>query len=138
VFLFWPVDNMAGQRPGEKPAERKMAFTYGLNTISGLGSGGGKLALTSGGSTRPGGEFTVTAYVKDAEDGQVVTLMLPEGFSFVKGHEESKTIEKGGSLVQVSWRVRSGPKEGEFPLEARSGGARATRSVRIRAEGLLD
>jgi hypothetical protein len=138
VFLFWTVDNMAGRQPGEKPAERKMAFTYGLNTISGLGSGGGKLALTSGAGTRPGGEFTVTAYVKDAEDGQVVTLELPDGFAFAKGHEESKTIEKGGSLVQVSWRVRAGLKEGEFPVQARSGGARATRSIRIRAEGLLD
>jgi hypothetical protein len=132
VFLFWTSDQM---NPGDV---RKMAFTYGLNTISGVGGGGGKIALTSGGSTRPGGEFTVTAYVKDAEDGQVVKLTLPEGFSFVKGHEAEKTIDKGGSLVQVSWRVRSGPKEGEFTLEATSAGARATRSVQIRSAGILD
>ncbi|HEX5270602.1 MAG TPA: hypothetical protein VFW33_08960, partial [Gemmataceae bacterium] len=126
VFLFWAYDQMP---PGET---RKMAFTYGLNTVSGVGGGDGKLALTSGGSTRPGGEFTVTAYVKDAADGQVVKLTLPEGFSFVKGHEAEKTVETGGQLAQVSWRVRSGPREGEFTLEASSGGARATRSVRIR------
>jgi hypothetical protein len=132
VFLFWAYQEM---NPGDA---RKMAFTYGLNTISGVGGGDGKLALTSGGSTRPGGEFTVTAYVKDAEDGQVVRLTLPEGFSFVKGHEAEKKIEQGNKLVQVSWRVRSGPKEGEYTLEATSGGARASRSLRLRSEGLLD
>jgi hypothetical protein len=132
VFLYWAVDEM---NPGDV---RKLAFTYGLNTISGVAGGEGKLALTSGGSTRPGDEFTVTAYVKNAEDGQVVTLTLPPGFSFAKGHEADKKIEKGGDLAQVSWRVKSGPKEGEFTLEAASGGARATRAVRIRAGGLLD
>jgi hypothetical protein len=131
VFLFWANEQMnAGD-------VRKMAFTYGLNAISGGGAGGdGKIALTSGGSTRPGGEFTVTAYVKDAEDGQVVKLDLPDGFEFVKGHEAEKMIQGGGSLTQVSWRVRSGKKDGDFTLEATSGAARATLTLRIRQEGL--
>ena len=73
-----------------------------------------------------------------AEDGQTVKLALPQGFSFVKGHEAEKKIDKGGGLVQVSWHVKAGPKEGEFTLEATSGGARATRTVRIRMGGLLD
>ncbi len=131
VFLFWAYAQMNSED------KREMAFTYGLNTISGAGTGGdGKIALTSGGSTRPGGEFTVTAYVKDAEDGQVVKLILPAGFEFLNGHEAEKTIQGGGELAQVSWRVRSGKKEGDFTLEATSGAARANLSLRIRQEGL--
>ncbi len=136
VVLYWPYVRM-----DEHGAPRNMAFTYGLNSISGVsGSGGGgdgKIALTSGGSTRPGREFTVTAYVKDPKEGQVVELILPKGFSFAKGHEAKKTVEGGnGNLAQVSWRVRSG-QEGEHTLEAVSGAARATLTLRIRDEGLF-
>ena len=52
---------------------------------------------------RPGREFTVTAYVKDPQEGQVVRLLLPEGFSFGAGHEAEKKVEhlptrkRGGS-----------------------------------------
>jgi hypothetical protein len=132
IFLFWPTENM---NAGEV---RRMAFTYGLNTISGVGGSGGdgKIALTSGGSTRPGGEFTVTAYVKDAEDGQVVRLKLPDGFEFVKGHAAEKKVQGGGKLVQVSWRVRAAKKEGEYVVEGTTGTSRATLTLRIRDEGI--
>src|SRR5205085_1901346 len=81
--------------------------------------GAGKIALTTGGGTRPDQDFTVTAYVKDPQDGQVVKLILPDGFSFAKGHDAEKTVEKGkGGLAQVSWRVHSARKAGEYVLEA--------------------
>jgi hypothetical protein len=135
VVLYWAYDPM---NAGEV---RKMAFTYGLNTISsagGMGSGGGdgKIALTTGGSTRPGREFTVTAYVKEPQEGQTVRLILPEGFSFAKGHDAEKKVEGGGDLSQVSWRVRSGKKEGDFLLEAASGASRTSLKLSIREESL--
>ncbi len=135
VVLYWAYEEM------EAGSTRKMAFTYGLNSISGVAGGGnagdGKIALTTGGSMRPGREFTVTAYVKDPQPGQVVTLILPAGFSFAKGNDADKKIEKAsGGLAQVSWRVRSG-KEGEHVLEAASGRARATLSIRIHEEGIF-
>jgi len=136
VVLYWAYESTDGG------ATRKMAFTYGLNSISGVGgmgttAGDGKIALTSGGSTRPGGEFTVTAYVKDPKEGQMVKLILPPDFSFVKGHDAEKKVEGGsGGLAQVSWRVRAG-KAGEHVLEAVSGGARATLSLRISDEGIF-
>src|SRR6516165_3737442 len=100
VALYWPYEPM---KPG---AVRRLAFTYGLGSVG--AEGGGQIALTTGGSTRPGREFTVTAYVKDPKDGQVVRLVLPDGFSFAAGHEAEKRIEGvAGNLAQVSWRVRS-------------------------------
>jgi hypothetical protein len=129
VFLFWAYDTM------EPEQKRQLAFTYGLNTISGVGGGDGKIALTSGGSTRPGGVFTVTAYVKDAQDGQVVSLKLQDGFEFARGHTADKKVQ-GGKLVQVSWRVRAAKKEGEYVLEGTTGTSRATLPLRVRDEGI--
>lgn len=128
VTLYWAYRVM---NPGEK---RQMAFTYGLNTISGLEAGAqgdGRLALTAGGDFRPGREFTVTAYVKNPQPGQVVTLKLPAGFAFATGHQAEQAIKGGGEYNQVSWRVRAGPAGGHT-LEAESGGARATYRVQVR------
>jgi hypothetical protein len=129
VALYWPYEPM---KPG---AVRRLAFTYGLGSVG--AEGGGQIALTTGGSTRPGREFTVTAYVKDPKDGQVVRLVLPDGFSFAAGHEAEKRIEGvAGNLAQVSWRVRSAGKAGEYVIEAASGAARASLTFRTRDEGL--
>jgi hypothetical protein len=141
VVIYWAYQKMNGAEAGHSGDVRDFAFTYGLNSISGLdgGPGGdGRIALTTGGSTRPGREFTVTAYVKNPNEEQTVKLILPEGFAFAKGHQAEKKVEgvKDG-LAQVSWRVRASQKEGEYTLEATSGPARATKSVRIREEGLF-
>jgi hypothetical protein len=129
VVLYWPYRTMA---PGEV---RRMAFTYGLGSV-GAGGGNGTLALTTGGSTRPGREFTVTAYVKEPKDGQVVRLILPDGFSFASGHEAEKRVEAGGNLAHVSWRVRSASRAGQYVIEATSGAERAALKFRTRDEGL--
>jgi predicted Ser/Thr protein kinase len=133
VVLYWPYQMM---NDGEV---RKMAFTYGLNAISGASGGGGdgKIALTTGGSTRPGREFTVTSYVKEPREGQVVKLILPAGFDFAKGHGAEKRVERvHGNLAQVSWRVRTASKEGDYVLEAVSGATRTTLTLRLRDAGL--
>jgi serine/threonine protein kinase len=124
VFLFWADDQM---NPG---GVRKVAFTYGLNTVSGVG---GKVALTSGGNIQPGGEFTVMAYVKDAENGQSVRLGLPPGFSFAEGQAPVKRIE-GISLGIVSWRVKAPNKAGEYVLEAEYGDSRTDLGLRLRGK----
>jgi hypothetical protein len=130
VLLYWAYKAM---RPDEV---RKLAFTYGLGSV-GAGGGDGKIALTTGGSTRPGREFIVTAYVKEPKEGQVVRLILPEGFAFARGHEAEKKIEgTGGNLAQVSWRVRSASREGQYVIEAVSGASQAALTFRTRDEGL--
>jgi hypothetical protein len=136
IVLYWASASM---NPDEV---RKMAFTYGLNSISSVGEeggearGDGKIALTTGGSLRPNREFTATVYVKDPKEGQTVRLILPEGFAFVKGHEAEKKVEAGRDLSQVSWKVRAGSKEDEFKLQATSGAAHTSLKIRIRDEGL--
>jgi hypothetical protein len=124
VALYWAEVEM---NPGEK---RQMAFTYGLNTISGEG-GEVPLGLTAGGDFRPGHDFTVTAYVKKPQPGQAVRLGLPAGLNFAPGSEAEQKVEQGGDYTQVSWRVRAAAA-GDYALEATSGGARATYPVKVR------
>src|SRR5262249_4467524 len=134
LVLYWAYQDM---NDGDS---RQMAFTYGLGSISGTGGSGtagdGKIALTAGGSMRPGKEFTVTASVNGPKNHQEVKVTLAEGVTFAKGQVAEKHVEsiKDGRGL-VSWLVRS-DKEGLFKLEAESGSARATLEVRIRAEGL--
>jgi hypothetical protein len=128
VVLYWAYDDM---NPGHV---REMAFTYGLNAVS---SGDGQIGLTVGGSFKPGGEFTVTAYVKDPKPGQKVKLDLPSGLVLLEGESAEKDIEPGGDYSQVSWRVRA-DAIGTFRATVTSGLDRESSSVRITDKGLLD
>ncbi len=130
VTLYWAYEAM---NPGEK---RRLAFTYGLNTISTVGEGGdGRLALTAGGDFRPGREFTVTAYVKRPDPDQAVRLRLPDGFGFAEGQEADEKVKGGGDYSQVSWRVRAGAA-GNHTLEAESKGSRASYRVQVRERSI--
>jgi hypothetical protein len=127
VTLYWDYRRT---EPGEV---REMAFSYGLNAISGAGGGGagGPLALTVAGSFRAGNEFTATAFVKAARPGQRVRLTLPgSGLEFADGESAEKETPESGAITQVSWRVRS-TREGTFTLAADAGGARAEYRVKI-------
>jgi hypothetical protein len=128
VALYWTYMLM---NPGET---REMAFTYGLNAVS--SSGGGQLGLTVGGSFKPGGEFTVTAYVKDAQPNQRVALTLPPGLALADGETAEHAAEAGG-LTQVSWRVKA-ERIGIFTPRVTSGLIQETCIVRISDKGLYD
>jgi hypothetical protein len=130
VVLYWPTIKM---NPHEK---RVLAYTYGLNRLSGESSGNAKLSLTSGGSFRPGNVFTVTAYVNDATKGQAIDLKLPEGLELVEGEQPSKKITEDAAVAQVAWKIRS-KKAGDFALEVFSGGVREVYKVAIREGGLF-
>jgi hypothetical protein len=131
VALYW---NERELQPGER---RDMAFTYGLNRIAKSGPAGSRLGLTAGGRFRPGGEFTLTAYIKNPEDGQRVKLEdLPDGLRLLEGQDPEQVVRKGGEYSQVSWRIRA-EKVGGFQVEATSGAARATYTVRIREANLF-
>jgi hypothetical protein len=130
VFLYWPERSTA---PG---AVRHMAFTYGLGTIA-VSGGESTLGLTAGGSFRPGGVFTVTAYVKNPQDGQKVKLALPDGLSLAAGEQAEQRVETGGAYSQVSWRVRA-DRLGDYTVRANSGGHEARTRVRIKNSGIFD
>jgi hypothetical protein len=123
VALYWPEREM---KPSEK---RELGFTYGLGTLSAEGAGG--LALTVGGDFRPNQVFTVTAYLKKPQAGQIVRLSLPSALSLAPGVESEQEVTGGGEYTQVSWRVRA-EAVGDYMLEATAAGNRATYRVKIR------
>ena len=120
--------------PGDK---RRLGFTYGLNTISSVDNKNANLSITVGGSFRPKGDFTVTAYVKNPHEGQKVTLHLPEGLTLTEGQQAAQMVDRVGDLSQVSWRVKAGEPD-EYRLEVTSGLDKEAYRVKIRASGLFD
>jgi hypothetical protein len=130
VVMYWPA------RPLQPNEAREVGFAYGLGKVSG-GEGGGKLALTVGGSFQRGGELTVTAYVNHPARGQTVTLLLPEGFGLIAGTATQPVppVPPGAarSNSPVTWKVRGPAKEGRYTLKVQSNnGASQTHPVRIR------
>jgi hypothetical protein len=130
VFLYWPYREMA-------PREvRYMAFTYGLGKMSASpieSSNKTQVGLTTGGAFRPGGEFTVTGYVKGAKEGQKIKIDLPPQLKLVAGQEEEKTVEapdKKAGYSQVSWRVKA-VETGEYEVKVTSAGVTAKDKVKI-------
>jgi hypothetical protein len=130
VVMYWP------ERPLQPNEAREVGFAYGLGKVSG-GEGGGKLALTVGGSFLPNGEFTVTAYVNNPARGQTVTLSLPEGFALTAGAATQAVppVPPGAArhTSPVTWKVRAPSKEGRYTLKVQSSnGAAQTQPLRIR------
>jgi hypothetical protein len=134
VTIYW------NEKPLQPGQSREVGFAYGLGSVAG-GEGGGKLALTVGGSFVPGGEFTVTAYVSNPAPLQHVTLTLPEGFTLLAGTAEQAVppLPPGAESRNspVTWKVRAGPKEGKYPLKVQSGNIVQTQPLRIRVKGIF-
>jgi hypothetical protein len=131
VVIYWDAKELA---PGKS---REMAFTYGLGQVTGKS----KLALTAGGSFVVGGEFTVTAYIKDPRPDQKVTLILPEGFSLVDGDKEMDVppLPRDGSttISPVTWRVKAGG-EGTHTIKVRtSDDLEQQQKLKITAKGIF-
>jgi hypothetical protein len=123
-----------------EPKERRdMAFTYGLSAVSSMESGNAELGLTAGGSFRLGGEFTLTATLKNPQNGQKVTLKLPVGLSLASGESLEKTVAGGrkGEETQVSWRIRN-TAVGDHVLEVDTAGMKETYKVRITTKSIFD
>jgi hypothetical protein len=113
---------------------RHLAYAYGLNTLSREGQGEeSRLALTVGGDFRPEREFTVTAYLRKSQAGQVVRLTLPPDLDLVPDTEVEQRVDRESDFSQVSWRVRAKAAH-DYVLEATSAGARVTTTVKIRSK----
>lgn len=130
IALYWAYRKMF---PGEK---REMAFTYGLGTVSGAS---GSIGVATHGATRPGGIFTVTAYVKQPSPGQRVTLQLPAELVLEPEETPEKTIPavEPGKDGQVSWRVHAS-QVGDWKLSVSSGSVRQEHTVRINERSIFD
>ncbi len=133
VVLYWPYQKM---EPSEK---RVVGFTYGLATVSSSDTSAGRLGLMAHGSTRPGGTFTVTAYVKGAQAGQKVSIELPENLTLAEGQAAEQTIaaDQAGKDAQVSWRVQVGKQLGDQTITVISGPSREKFTVKIRNQSIF-
>jgi hypothetical protein len=114
-----------------------MAFTYGLGQVAGKSD----LALTVGGSFVPGGEFTLTAYVRDPKRNESLTLQLPTGFRLVQGREQAPVpplpADRSTRVSPVTWKIRAGA-EGMHTLRVRSSsGTEQSQPIRIKARGIF-
>jgi hypothetical protein len=137
VTMYWDP------RPLASGATRELGFSYGLGAIATSGAAKGKLALTVGGSFRPGGEFTVTAYVSNPAPGQTLKLDLPDGFSLVDSDPEQPvpTLPPDAErrTSPVTWKVRSANKAGTHTLKVTSStGLTQTQRVTIQSNRLFD
>jgi hypothetical protein len=117
VTLYWPEKDLA---PG---ARRELGFAYGLGAVA-AAEGRGQLGLAVGGVCAPGGDWTVTAYVKAPVAGQTLTLELPPGLTLIGGPAVAPVpplpaASRSGSLV--TWRVRSAPGQAtSYRVQVRS------------------
>lgn len=115
VVLYWDKVHM---NPDEK---RMMVYSYGLGRIARdqpkSTAANGKLRLLTGGSTKAGNSFIVTAHVLGG--GGKVKLDLPEGLALDGDQAEQPVPQAAGAqtYIPVSWRVKSS-KPGTFTLKA--------------------
>jgi hypothetical protein len=135
VTIYWDPKVI---KPGKS---REVGFTYGLGNVASK-EGGGKLALTAGGSFKKGDEFTLTAYVSKPTPGQTVELTLPEGLERVGGDQKQTVppVPPGAASRNspVTWKIK-GAKEGTHTIKVQSSnGAKQTLRVIIRTKGLFD
>lgn len=132
VTLYWEAQNMG---PGNK---RAMAFTYGLGKISGIdGDKNAQLALTYAPKPPPGGQFTITAWVKNPSQGQKVKLALPDGMTLAEDNLELSVAKGSTDLSQVSWKVKvdKDAKLGKYGVKATTTGAQAKVDVSVVKKG---
>jgi hypothetical protein len=134
VAMYWPEKELAAG------VTRQIGFAYGLGSLS-SGEGGGKLALTKGGSFVAGDEFTVTALVSEPATGETVTLTLPSGLELVGGTASQPVppLPEGGTSKNspVTWRVKS-TRAGHYTLKAESSrGAKQSEPVTIRKSRVI-
>ena len=134
VTIYW---NEKTLEPGKS---REVGFAYGLGQIA-SGESGGKLAVTVGGDFKEGGEFTVTALVKNPAAGEKVTLSLPAGLELVGPSEEQDVPPLSAGVDSksspVTWKVR-GAKLGRHTLRAKlNTGAAQSQPVVIKARSTI-
>lgn len=133
VTLYWDEKYL---EPGQS---REMAFAYGLGKVSSTGRGAGKLAVTVSGTFRPGGEFTVTAYVANPESNQKATLVLPSGLRLADGGSADRPVQRSpvGAFSPVTWKVKA-DRTGDYDITVQTGGLSQSERVKIRAKSFLD
>jgi hypothetical protein len=124
VVMYWEPREL---QPGHK---REVGYSYGVGSVS---TQSGELGVTVGGTFAPGGELTVVGYVNNPQPKQKLSLMLPEGFTFVEGTQTQDVPPATPNRPSpVTWRIRS-TASGRFELTVYSStGAEQKKQVTIK------
>jgi predicted Ser/Thr protein kinase len=136
VVIYWDEQPLPAQ------AVRDLGFTYGLGHVV-ADEGGGKLAVTAGGLFEPGVSFTVTAYARDPQRGQRLTLTVPDGFEIRDGKVEQAVpplpANANSPISPVSWKVRTPPRAGKYTFVVQSSsGERQSLVITLRRKRVFD
>jgi hypothetical protein len=135
VTMYW------NPRPLAPGAGREVGFAYGLGSVAG-DEGGGRLAVTVGGTFTPRGELTVTAYASEPVPGQTVTLRVPDGFELAGGAQQQSVppLPTGATSRNspVTWKLLAPQQAGEYMLTVESSnGVTQSQRVVVRTQGLF-
>jgi hypothetical protein len=110
VTIYWDP------KPLPPAGRREVGFSYGLGSVA---STGGKVGLTVGGEMVPGGQFTLTAQVRDPVPNEKLRLRLPAGggLKLLDGEEQEVPRPPAGERDStVTWRLE-GVKIGRYKVE---------------------
>ena len=138
VVLYWDEKPL---KPGET---RKVGFAYGLGTLASEESKG-QLSLSVGGRMAIGGEFSLTAVVKNPTAGETLSLAMKPaaGLKLVDASTEKQTVAVAGgnpglSERTVTWKIVA-KEMGDYKLEVQSSRSyKQTIPVHIRQRGSFD
>jgi hypothetical protein len=114
--------------PGGK---REVGYGYGGGIASNPESEG-KVSVNFAGSFEPNKEFTITAYVDDAVEGQSLSLELPKGLERLDGKSTQPVpLGTGDGASVVLWKARV-QELGTYPVVIRSSnGVTYTKTITI-------
>jgi hypothetical protein len=135
VTMYWE------ERPLQAGQSREMAFAYGLGSVA-ASETGGQMGLSVVGSFVPGGEFTLTAEVRNPSAGQQLTLTLPDGLSIASGAPTQAVpplaMNSPSPISPVTWKIKAGSSAGTYKLQVQSStGVKQSLPVRIKVRGIF-
>jgi hypothetical protein len=115
VTMYWSAQDI---QPGQN---RLVGFAYGLGQVASGEEAKGRLGLSVGGTLVVNYTFSVTALVKDAADGETVTLHLPRGLELVVGDRTQKVPPAAQvGYSPVTWKVKAGSSAGTYDIKVTS------------------
>jgi hypothetical protein len=121
VIIYWEPKEL------KKGQTRKVGFTYGLGSLTGTS----RMRFQVGGSLTVGSVFTLTALVKEPEEGQKLTLNLPEGFELVDAETKTQAVNPNTTPSPVTWQIRA-TVSGRHELTVHSSNPNFTQKKKIR------
>lgn len=123
--LFW------AEKPLKPKQKRVIMYGYGTG-IATSPENEGKITAVLGGSFEPNKTFTITAYVDDPIESQILTLSLPAGMEMIEGKESQPVSSPDSDNRSILfWKCRV-LQPGNFLLQIQSSnGVTLTKNIQV-------